>query len=155
MTHISEERNIPATPEAVWAVVSDTKTWPRFFATPREYGKLHCVEYLDGASLDGPDVKRRLHFVGVPTWDEQITRWKIHENIHWLGIRNPGQKYWTQQMEIIPGKGYVTLRWDVFFELTGVGRAARKLFKRTMEDICVSSLERIERLAVERTQPKP
>ncbi len=146
MTHLSEERNIPGTPDAVWRIISDTKQWPRFYATPREIGKLHCVEYLDGATEDGPNVMRRLHFIGVPTWDEQVSRWQPGESIHWLGIRNPGQKYWNQQLEIIPGRGYVTLRWDLFYELSGGGRAVKKAFKRTLEDIMLSSLERVERL---------
>lgn len=149
MTHLSEERNIPAPVDAVWRVVSDTKRWPQFYAMPREIGKLRAVEYLEGATVDGPDVKRRLHFLGVPAWDEQVTRWRPEESVHWLGVRNPGQKYWAQQMELIPGKGYVTVRWDVFYELTGVARSVRKAYKRIMEDLMIASLARIERLAVE------
>jgi hypothetical protein len=149
VTHLSEERNIPATPAAVWAVVADTKRWPQFYATPRERGRLWSVEYLDGGKADGPGVRRRLHFSGLPAWDEQATRWRANDSITWLGTRNPGQKYWTQQMEIVPGKGFVTLRWDVFFELQAP-RAIRKAFGRGMEDILVSSLARIERLSTER-----
>lgn len=148
MTHLSEERNIPASPEAVWRVVSDTKRWPQFYATPKERGKLRMVEYLDGATADGEGVKRRLAFTGLPSWDEQATRWRELDGITWLGIRNPGLKYWTQQLELIPGKGFTTLRWDVFFEAKGAPRAVRKAFKRTMEDVVLSSLERVERLAV-------
>lgn len=148
MTHLSEERNIPTPPGPLWRVVSDTKRWPQFFATPKERGKLRAVEYLDGATFDGPDVKRRLHFTLLPAWDEQVSRWHKEESVSWLGIRNPGQRYWTQQLELIPGRGYTTLRWDVFYELAAP-RAAKKLFRRTLEDVLVASLERIERLAME------
>lgn len=148
MTHLSEERNVPAAPKAIWRVVADTKRWPQFFATPKERGKLRAVEYLDGATFDGPDVKRRLHFTLLPAWDEQVSRWREEESVTWLGIRNPGQRYWTQQMELIPGRGFTTLRWDVFYELHAP-RAARKVFKRTLEDVLVASLERVERLATQ------
>ncbi|MFA5860475.1 MAG: SRPBCC family protein [Candidatus Thermoplasmatota archaeon] len=148
MTHLSEERNIPATPEAVWAIISDTKQWPRFFATPREILHLRSVEYLDGATQDGPDVKRRLHFLGVPSWDEQATRWRVNDNITWLGTRNPGQKYWTQQIELIAGKGFTTLRWDIFYNLSAPG-VPKKAYKAALEDILLSSLQRVERLATE------
>ena len=148
MTHLSEERNIPAPPQAIWAVVSDTKRWPQFFATPKERGRLRAVEYLDGATSDGPDVRRRLHFTALPAWDEQVTKWSEAEYVTWLGVRNPWQKYWTQQMELIPGRGFTTLRWDVFFEL-GAPAPAKKVFKRTLDDLMVASLERIERLVAE------
>ena len=148
MTHLSEERNIPADPKAIWRVVADTKRWPQFYATPKERGKLRAVEYLQGATFDGPDVQRRLHFTLLPAWDEQVSRWREAESVTWLGIRNPGLRYWTQQMELIPGRGFTTLRWDVFYELHAP-RAARKVFKRTLEDVLVASLERIERLAVD------
>lgn len=128
--------------------MADTKRWPQFFATPREHGRLRAVEYLEGATFDGQDVKRRLHFTALPAWDEQVVKWRPEEQVHWLGIRNPGQKYWTQQMELIPGRGFTTLRWDVFYEL-GAASAARKVFKRTLEDLMWASLERVERLAVE------
>jgi hypothetical protein len=146
MTHLSEERNIAASPHAIWAVVADTKRWPQFFATPREIGRLWSVEYLDGATEDALGVKRRLHFLGVPSWDEQVTRWRVDDSVTWLGVRNPGQKYWTQQMELVPGRGFTTLRWDVFFELQAP-RAVRKAYKRTLEDIMLAGLGRIERMA--------
>lgn len=148
LTHISEERNIPASPEAVWAVVADTKRWPQFYATPNSVLHLRSIEYLDGATGDGLGVKRRLHFLGVPSWDEQATRWRELESITWLGIRNPAQRFWTQQMELIPGKGFTTLRWDIFHKLQAP-RGARKVFNRTMEDIVLSSLERVERIVLE------
>lgn len=167
VTHLSEERNIPASREAIWAIVSDTKQWPQFFATPREVLHLRSVEYLDGATQDGPDVKRRLHFLGVPSWDEQATRWRVNDSITWLGIRNPVQKYWTQQLELIPGKArnapagasgssaepavFTTLRWDVFYSLSAPG-VAKNAYKRTMEDIMLSSLARVERLATQGTK---
>lgn len=151
MTHLSEERNIPTTPPHVWRVVSDTKRWPRFFATPREIGKLRAVEYVGGATEDGPNVERRLHFVGVPAWDEVVSRWRPEESVAWLGIRNPGMKYWQQQMELIPGRGFTTLRWDIFYGLQAP-RAVRKAFKRLMEDIMLASLARIERLAMEESE---
>lgn len=148
MTHLAEELNIEAPPAAIWRVVSDTKRWPQFFATPREVGRITSVEYLEGATSDALDVKRRIHFLGVPSWDEQVSRWRPDEAITWLGIRNPWQKYWQQTMEIIPGRGYATLRWDIFYQLN-VPRPIRKVFKKRMEDIMVSSLRRIERLAIE------
>lgn len=149
MTHVSEERNIAATPERVWAIVADTMAWPRFYATSKERLHLRSVEYLEGATADGEGVKRRLHFLGVPAWDEQATRWRELDSITWLGVRNPGLKYWTQQMELVPGKGFVTLRWDVFFETKGAPRAVKKAFKRTIEDIVLSSLERIDAMTRE------
>lgn len=148
MTHLSEERNVAVPPRALWRVVADTKRWPQFFATPRERGRLRAVEYLDGATTDGPDVRRRLHFTALPAWDEQVSRWSPEECVAWLGVRNPGQKYWTQQFDLIPGRGFTTLRWDVFYEL-GAAAPARKVFRRTLEDLMDASLERIERLAHE------
>jgi hypothetical protein len=148
MPHLSEERNIPAPPEAVWRIVADTKRWPQFYATPKERLHLRSVEFLGGATKDGPDVTRRLHFLGVPSWDEQATKWREREFVMWLGVRNPGMKYWTQQIELVPGKGFTTLRWDIFYSLHAP-RAAKKLFKRTMEDLMVASLGRVEKLVLE------
>lgn len=148
MTHIQEELNVEATPAVVWRIVSDTKRWPQFFATPREVGKLTSVEYLDGAKEDGLDVRRRLHFLGVPSWDEQVTRWRPDEAITWMGVRNPWQRYWQQQMELIPGRGITTVRWDVFYRLHAP-RPIRKVFKKRMEDIMFSSLGRVARLAAD------
>ena len=151
MTHLSEERNVPATPEAVWRVVADTKRWPQFYATPTERLHLRSVEFLDGATRDGPHVKRRLHFLGVPSWDEQATKWRENEFAMWLGVRNPGMKYWTQQLELVPGKGFTTLRWDIFYSLNAP-RAAKKLFQRTMEDLMIASLARVEKLALDESR---
>lgn len=148
MTHLSEERDIPVAPDVLWRIVTDTRRWPQFYATRREVGKLRAIEYLDAASADGPGVKRRLHFTGVPAWDEQVSAWREGEMAVWLGIRNPWQKYWQQQMELIPGRGFTTLRWDVFYELSAP-RPVHKTFKRTLEGILVSSLARIERIATE------
>jgi hypothetical protein len=147
LTHIAEERNIPTGTRPIWKIISDTKRWPQFFATPREVGRLASVEYLDSATNDALDVKRRLHFIGVPSWDEQVSRWREEESIAWLGTRNPWQNYWQQQMELIPGRGFTTLRWDVFYQLNAP-RPIRKVFKRQMEDLMLASLGRIERLAV-------
>lgn len=147
MSHISEERDIRADPAVVWSIVTDTKRWPQFFATPREKLHLRSVEYLDGALADGPGVARRMHFLGVPSWDEQTSAWREHEFVTWLGVRNPGMKYWQQQMEIIPAKGYCTLRWDLYYSLSGP-HPLKPVFARTMEDILLSSLERIEKLAL-------
>lgn len=155
MTHIAEERNVAAPPEAIWRIVSDTKRWPQFFATPREVGKLRAVEYLGGATQDGPGVVRRLHFTGVPSWDEQASRWREGESITWLGVRNPWQKYWQQQIELIPGRGFTTVRWDVFYHLAAP-KIAKRTFKRALEDILVASLARVDRLARdERPSPRP
>lgn len=148
MTHLSEERNIPTEAAPIWRVISDTKRWPQFFATPKERGKLRAVEYLEGATSDGLDVKRRLSFTGLPAWDEQVSRWAQMDSIAWLGIRNPGQRYWQQQMELIPGKGFTTLRWDIYYKLSAP-RGVAKIYKRTLEDLMLASLERVERLAVE------
>lgn len=155
MTHISEERDIPVAPEVLWRIVSDTMRWPQFYATPKETLHLRSVEFIDGTKADALGAKRRLHFLGVPSWDEQVSAWRENEFAAWLGVRNPGLKYWQQQVEIIPHKsGYTTLRWDVYFSLGGP-RAFRKWFKRTMEDIVVSSLERVEKLAVLEGKPPP
>lgn len=151
MTHLSEERNIPVAPDVLWRIVTDTKRWPQFFAAPRELLHLHCVEYLEGATRDGPDTKRRLHVWGIPSWDEQVSTWRENDFVTWLGVRNPGQKYWQQQMELVPGRGYTTLRWDVYYSLSGP-HPLGKAFKRIMEDIMLSSLERIERLALDEAQ---
>lgn len=145
MAHVSEERDIPVPPSVLWRLVTDTARWPRFYATPREKLHLRSVELLDGH--DGLGARRRLHFLGVPSWDEQVSARREDEFVAWLGVRNPGLKYWQQQMEIIPHKeGYTTLRWDVYFSLGGP-RPFRRWFERTMEDILLSSLERIDRLA--------
>lgn len=154
MTHLSEERNVPTAPGPLWRVVADTRRWPQFYATRREVGKLRAVEYLDGATQDGPDVRRRLHFTLLPPWEEQVVKWRPEELVQWLGVRNPGQKYWTQQLELIPGRGYTTLRWDVFYDLTAP-RPARKVFRRTLEDLMWSSLERVERLALAEAAADP
>lgn len=147
MTHLSEERDIPVPPAVLWRIVTDTSRWPQFYATPKETLHLRSVEFIDGTVADGPDARRRMHFLGVPAWDEQVSAWREGEFVAWLGVRNPGLMYWQQQMEIIPGKGYTTLRWDVYFSLGGP-RAFKKWFKHTMEGIVLSSLERLERLAV-------
>lgn len=163
MTHLAEELDIATRPDAVWRVVSDTKRWPQFYATPREVGKLTSVEYLDGAAQDALDVRRRMHFLGVPSWDEQITRWRPGEAVTWMGVRNPWQKHWQQQMELIPGSGttagrgvaeFTTLKWDVFYKLSAP-RPIRKVFKRRLEDIMMSSLRRVERLALEEAKRSP
>ncbi|HET6406058.1 MAG TPA: SRPBCC family protein [Candidatus Thermoplasmatota archaeon] len=147
MTHFSEERDIAVPPDVLWRIVSDTKRWPQFYATPHEKLTLRSVEYLEGTT-DGPGGKRRMHFLGVPSWDEQVSAWKENEFLAWVGTRNPGLKYWQQQMEIIPHKaGHTTLRWDVYFSVTGP-RAFKKFLKRTMEGIVLSSLERIEKMAL-------
>lgn len=151
MTHLSEERNVPTGAGPIWRIVSDTTRWPQFYATPKEHGRLRAVEYLDGATRDGPEVKRRLHFTALPAWEEQVVKWVEREQVSWIGIRNPGQKYWTQQFELIPGRGFTTVRWDVFYELT-IPRPARKVFRRTMEDLMWASLERVERLALAEAQ---
>lgn len=147
MAHISEERDIAASPAAVWRVVSDTKRWPQFFATPKETLHLRSVEYLDGATRDGPGVKRRMHFLGVPSWDEEATAWRENEFLTWQGTRNPGLRHWQQQLEIIPARGSCTLRWDLYFSLSGP-HPLKRVFKRTMEDIVLSSLERVDKLVV-------
>lgn len=153
MTHLSEERDMPVPPEVLWRIVSDTTRWPHFYATPRETLHLRSVESIDGTRADEPGGKRRLHFLGVPSWDEQVSAWRENEFAAWLGIRNPGLKYWQQQMEIMPHKdGHTTLRWDVYFSLGGP-RQFRRWFNRTMEDILVSSLERIEKLALLESEP--
>lgn len=153
MTHLSEERDIPVPPEVLWRIVSDTQRWPQFYATPQERLHLRSVEFLEGTTSDGPGAKRRMHFLGVPAWDEETSAWKENEFLAWKGIRNPGLKYWQQQLEIMPHKaGHTTLRWDVYFSLGGP-RAFRKWFKHTMEEIVVSSLARVERIALE-TPPK-
>ena len=152
MTHLSEERDIAVAPDVLWRIVSDTMRWPSFYATPGEKLHLRSVEFVEGTTRDGPDARRRLHFLGVPSWDEQVSAWREGEFVAWLGTRNPGLKYWQQQMEIIPHKGgYTTLRWDVYFSLAGP-RAFRKWFKRTMEEIVVSSLARVEQLALDESR---
>lgn len=148
MAHISEEIDVPTDAKTLWSIVTDTMRWPQFYATPRETLHLRSVEYLDGALADGAGVKRRLHFLGVPSWDEQASAWRPHEFVAWLGIRNPGLKYWQQQMEIIPGEGFCTLRWDLYYSL-GKAHPLKPVFKKTMEDIVLSSLERVKRLAAE------
>jgi hypothetical protein len=151
VTHLSEERDIPVRPEVVWRIIADTTRWPQFYATPHERLHLRSVEFLDGTLVDGPDARRRMHFLGVPSWDEQVSAWKPHEFLAWLGVRNPGLKYWQQQLELIPGDGYTTLRWDVYFSVSAP-RAFKKWFQHTMEHIVLSSLERIERIAVEESK---
>lgn len=148
VTHISEERDVAVPPEVLWRIVADTTRWPQFYATPHEKLTLRSVEFIDGTVADGLDARRRMHFLGVPSWDEQVSAWKEREFFAWLGVRNPGLKYWQQQMELIPGKGFTTLRWDVYFSVAAP-RAFKKWFKRTMEEIVVSSLGRIERMALE------
>lgn len=148
MTHISEERDIPVSTDVLWRIVTDTQRWPQFYATPKEKLHLRSVEFIDGTTRDGPDAKRRMHFLGVPSWDEKVSAWKENEFAAWVGTRNPGLKYWQQQMEFIPHKaGYTTLRWDVYFSMNGP-RAFNKWFKREMESIVVSSLERVEKIAL-------
>jgi uncharacterized membrane protein len=147
MAHLSEERDIRAPPQAIWRVVSDTSVWPRFYATPQERLHLRSVELLDPTR--GVGGRRRMHFLGVPAWEEEVTQWRENEFVAWVGVRNPGLKYWQQQLELMPHKaGYTTLRWDVYFSMGGP-RAFRRWFGRTMEDILLSSLERVEKLAVE------
>jgi hypothetical protein len=149
MTHLSEERDIPVAPEALWQIISDTQRWPQFYATRNERLHLRSVEFIDGTARDGLGAKRRMHFLGVPAWDEQVSAWRENEFAAWLGTHNPGLKYWQQQIEVIPHRaGYTTLRWDVYFSLGGP-RAFRKWFTHTMEEIVLSSLARVERIALE------
>lgn len=81
----------------------------------------------------------------------------------WKGIRNPAQKHWSQQLELIPGRTFdparpgepalfTTLRWDVFYSLAAPG-IAKRAFKATIEDILLSALARIERLAAAANPP--
>ena len=147
MTHLSEERDMPVPPERIWRIVADTQRWPQFYATPKEKLHLRSVELLDGTK-DGAGAKRRMQFLGVPAWDEQVSAWRENEFLAWVGTKNPGLKYWQQQMEIIPHRaGHTTLRWDVYYSMGGP-RAFKKWFGHTMEEIMLSSLERIEKLAV-------
>jgi len=148
VTTVSEERDAAATPAALWRVVSDTRRWPDFYATPGEAGHLRAVEYLEGASADGPGVARRLHFTGLPSWDERVARWAPGEAVAWEGVRTPGQRRWAQHFEIIPGRGFATLRWEVRYDLKAP-RVARRPFRRALEDLVVASLARVERLALE------
>ena len=149
MTHLSDEIDIAAPPEVIWRIVGDTMRWPQFYATPKETLTLRSVEFIDGTTQDAQGAKRRMHFLGVPAWDEQVSAWRENEFVAWLGIRNPGLKYWQQQLELIPHRdGHTTLRWDVYFSLGGP-RAFKKWFKRTMESIVVSSLARVEAMALE------
>ena len=139
-------------PAVLWRIVTDTARWPQFYATPHERLHLRSVEVLAPPGADGLGAERRMHFLGVRAWDEKVSAWKENEFVAWTGTHNPGLKYWQQQMEIIPHKGgYATLRWDVFFEIGGP-RAFKKWFKRTMEGIVVSSLERVEKMALEETR---
>lgn len=149
MTHLSEERDIAAPPETLWRIVTDVERWPRFYATPKETLHLRSVELLDGSPRGGLGSKRRMHFLGVPTWDEEVTAWRENEFVAWTGVRNPGLKHWQQQIEIIPHKaGPTTLRWDVYFSMGGP-KVLPKWFKRTMEEIVLASLERVEKLSAE------
>lgn len=152
MTHLSEERDIHVPPEVLWRIVTDTMRWPSFYATPGEKLHLRSVEFIGGTTRDGPDAQRRLHFLGVPSWDERVSAWRENEFVAWTGERNPGLKYWQQQMEIIPhASGYTTLRWDVYFSMSAP-RAFKTWFARTMEGVLVSSLERVEKLALPEKQ---
>jgi hypothetical protein len=149
VTHLSEERDIQVPAHVLWAIVSDTKRWPQFYATPGEKLTLRSVEFIEGTRADGPEAQRRMHFLGVPAWDEKVSAWRENEFVAWMGTRNPGLKYWQQHIELIPHKaGHTTMRWDVYFTLGGP-RAFRKWFKRTMEGIVISSLERVEKMALE------
>lgn len=149
ITHLSEEIDIAVPPHVLWRIVTDTTRWPQFYAAPKEALHLRGIEFIDGTTQDEQGAKRRLHFLGVPSWDEEISAWRENEFVAWLGIRNPGLRYWQQQIEIIPHKaGHTTLRWDVYFSMGGP-RAFRKWFKRTMESIVIASLERVHRLALE------
>ena len=148
LTHLSEERDIPVDAQKLWSIVADTKMWPRFYASPRELLHLRAVEYLDGAKEDGLGVKRRMHILGLPSWDEECTSSREPEWLVWKGIRNPGLSSWQQQLELVPGKGSTTLRWDIYYKVNGP-HPLGKLFKRTFEDLMLASLERVEKVALE------
>ena len=86
MTHISEERNIEAPPERIWAVIASTPRWMEFYRTHDNRGRLKKAEYL-GKEADEVGARRRMHFV--------------------------------------PGSGFTTLRWDLYFELTARAASSR------------------------------
>jgi len=152
MPHLSEELNIPADAAAVWAVVSDTARWPSWWGDKLGLTTLHCVELLDDAPQDAEGVTRRLHVRALPSWDERITRWRRDESITWTGVRHPGQERWIQQMDIIPGDGFVTLRWDIFYRLAKPNPFG-SAFGRYMEGLMQASLERVRDQAIASTPP--
>jgi hypothetical protein len=166
MTHLAEERNLTASPERIWAIVADSRRWPEFYHTHDGLGKLRAVEFL-GKPVDGVGARRRMTFTLVPPWDEEIVRFEPPATrdeaerakasdrqpgeaiVELRGVRNPGMKYWHVTMELVPGRSFTTLRWDLYFELARWSGlfGGKKRVKRVLEDVMLTGLLEIDRLA--------
>ncbi|MHB8604677.1 MAG: SRPBCC family protein [Thermoplasmatota archaeon] len=145
--------------ERIWALLADSKRWPEFYRTHDNLGKLRAVEYL-GRPRDEKGTRRRMFFAPALPWDEEITRFEppSHQDdaarqageatLELRGVRNPGMKYWQVRFELVPGKGFTTVRWEIFYDLAGAARFfGKKRFKAVMEDVMLTGLLEIDRIA--------
>ena len=148
MTHISEERNIEAPPDRIWRVVADSRRWPEFYHTHDRRGRLKRVDYL-GREADEVGTRRRMHFQPGLPWDEELVRLEPESRLEWRGVRTPAMKYYQTILELVPGPGYTTLRWDLYFELSGWSKFfAKKKVKAVLEDVILTALLEIDRMAM-------
>ena len=153
MTHISEERNIEAPPERIWAVIASTPRWMEFYRTHDNRGRLKKAEYL-GKEADEVGARRRMHFVPGLPWDEECVRFDPPHRLEWRGVRTPGMKYYQTILELVPGSGFTTLRWDLYFELSGWSKVfVKKKVKRVLEDATLTALLEIDRLSMKPPEP--
>ena len=88
MNTINEERIVHASPEAVWAVMSDIARWPDLLAT------IDKVTPLDAAA-GGVGTRFALKQPGIPELTYEVTHWVPNENFTWvaksLGVRTVGR----------------------------------------------------------------
>lgn len=140
VTHVSEERAIEAPADVVWRIVADSARWPEFFRTHDLRGRLTTV------ATDG-ETKRRLHFEPGWDWEEERGRVRVGEEIEWKATRPPqGFASYLTLIELVPGRGFTTLRFDVWFKQSKLfGRGARA---KMVEDTVLTALIEIDRLAM-------
>lgn len=126
--------------DVVWSIVSDSARWPEFFRTHDLRGRLTTV------ALDG-DARRRLHYEPGWDWEEERGRVTPGEEIEWKATRPPqGFKSYLTLVELVPGPGFTTLRFDVWFKQSALfGRGERK---KLVEDTVLTALIEIDRLAM-------
>lgn len=148
VTHLSEERNIRADAKRIWEVIADSRRWPELVHTPEGRVRLSRVEFLKGDGSSVGDV-RRITVLPHGTLDEQVTRYEAPETLEFTGVRTPGFVYLNQRLELIPGRGFTTLRWDVYYSIAGFAFFRKKPTKHALEAMMLHALEKIDEAATE------
>jgi hypothetical protein len=85
---INEERIVHASPEAVWAVMSDVARWPDLLSTVDKVRPLY-------AAAGGVGSRFALKQPGIPELTYEVTQWVPDENFTWVakspGVRTVGR----------------------------------------------------------------